>query len=205
MSQRAISITKLLTIGGFLVLLFSTYYLRSEVVKLNEIRLRADDTRARYNLEQHKNSHDDRIADYQARLKHYEIEQEYYRDMLDLFATDYDAYVKRVKDKYRPPSLPGKPRPPVDPKIEEQLYEINAEFRSQKYQYFKKLGTLNWIACAAALFLVGGLLVLLMFDANGNRMFYVIVLLLSFVFMIGPSFHSIVSAIVGFLEAPPLY
>jgi hypothetical protein len=205
MSSRNISIVKLLTIAGFLVLLFSTYYLRSEVVSLNEIRLRADDTRARYNLQQRRESHDDRVDAYQASLKHYEIQQQYYRDMLDLFQNDYDAYVQRVKDKYKPPSLPSEPQPPTDPEVEDELYEINAEFRARRYRYFKKLSALNWVACGAALVLAGGLLVLLMFDERGNRVFYVVILVLSFVFMIGPSFHSILSAIVGFLEAPRLY
>ena len=64
---------------------------------------------------------------------------------------------------------------------------------------------MNWIAWLAALLLVGSLLYLLMFDTEGKRIFYVVLLLLSFVFMIGPSFHSIMSAIVGFLRAPGVY
>jgi len=43
------------------------------------------------------------------------------------------------------------------------------------------------------------------FDGGNQRAFYLAVLILSFVFMIGPSFHSIMSAIVGFLHAPPIY
>jgi len=34
---------------------------------------------------------------------------------------------------------------------------------------------------------------------------YFALLVMSFVFMIGPSFHSIISAIVGFLEPPGVY
>ena len=204
MSQRNLSIVKLCSVAGFLVLLSSTYYLRSEAVRLNEIRFRADDTVARYNLEQHTANHDQRVAEYAAHQKHFEIQQEYYREMLELFENDYDAYVQRLKDKYRPPNLPNQPQPPTDPEIEEQLYEINAEFRTQKYTYFKKLTVLNWIACAAALVLVGCLLLLLMFDTNG-RLFYLAVLVISFVFMIGPSFHSILSTVIGFLESPSVY
>jgi|TARA_B110001454_G_C12413987_1_gene306441 hypothetical protein len=57
-------------------------------------------------------------------------------------------------------------------------------------------------ACIAALSLVGGLLYLLMFDVEGKRIFYIIILVLSFVFMTGPSCHSIMSAVAGFLQAP---
>ncbi len=204
MSQRTLSILKVLSVTGFLVLLFSTYFLRSEAVQLNEIRFRADNTRAKNNLKQHKATHDDRVADYEARLKHYEIQMAHYREMLDLFENDYDTYVQRVKDKYQPPSLHSKPAPPTSPDVEEELYAINAEFRVQKYQYFKKLVVLNWVACAAALVLVGGLLLLLMFDATG-RVFYLAILVVSFVFMIGPSFHSIISTVIGFLESPSVY
>jgi hypothetical protein len=63
-------------------------------------------------------------------------------------------------------------------------------------------GKLTWVACIGALALVGGLLYLLMFDVDGRRLYYVIVLLISFVFLIGPSFHTILSTIVGFLEMP---
>lgn len=44
-----------------------------------------------------------------------------------------------------------------------------------------------------------------MFETGNQRMLYLAVLILSFVFMIGPAFHSIMSAIVGFLQAPLLY
>jgi hypothetical protein len=64
---------------------------------------------------------------------------------------------------------------------------------------------LNWIACAAALALAGGLLYLLLFDVNGNRWFYVIALSISFVFLIGPAFHSILTSIIGFLAPPSVY
>ena len=63
-------------------------------------------------------------------------------------------------------------------------------------------GRLNYVAWAAALALTGGLLYLLLFDRAGPRLIYLAVLLLSFVFLIGPSFHSILTTIIGFLEAP---
>jgi len=41
-----------------------------------------------------------------------------------------------------------------------------------------------------------------MFDPEGKKIFYLILLVMSFIFMIGPSFHSLMSALVGFLQAP---
>ncbi len=84
MSPRILTAIKGVTIAGFLVLLCSTYFLRSEVIRLNEIRFRADDALAKHNLQEHRNAHDDREAEYQAALKHHAIEQQHYRDMLEL-------------------------------------------------------------------------------------------------------------------------
>ena len=53
--------------------------------------------------------------------------------------------------------------------------------------------------------LVGGLLCLILFDTANGRLIYFVTLVLSFVFLIGPSFHSIMSAIVGFLQAPGVH
>ena len=94
---------------------------------------------------------------------------------------------------------------PRSPEVRDQLAKINAEFRAQQFRYFDRTSSLNWVACAAALSLVGGLLYLLMFDNGGRRVFYFVILLLSFVFMIGPSLHSMMSALVGFLRAPGMY
>ena len=56
--------------------------------------------------------------------------------------------------------------------VEEELYGSDAEFRTQKYRYFSKLGTPNQVAGGAAVVLVGSLFALLMFDEKGHRMFY---------------------------------
>ena len=54
---------------------------------------------------------------------------------------------------------------------------------------------------ALTLALTGGLLYLLLFDRAGPQLVYLAVLLSSFVFLIGPSFHSILSAIVTLLHS----
>ncbi|MDA7681854.1 hypothetical protein N8603_05655 [Verrucomicrobiales bacterium] len=82
------------------------------------------------------------------------------------------------------------------------MRKIGIEFRDQQFKYFSSTSKLNWVSCLAALSLVGGLLYLLMFDLEGKRIFYLVLIVLSFVFMIGPSFHSLMSALAGFLQAP---
>ena len=258
-SARCLGAAKVFAILGFLVLVASTYYLRTEVLKLNEIRSSSDETRAKhdlqqleenypYEMERHevaKKTHEANIIrskeryetakkNYQASLvrrkqryeaaqKNYELQEKHYRRMLNLYTTDYDAYVKAIKDKFKPPQLPVEPtppelppeptppemqvppRPPRSPEYKQQLMEINTEFRAQKHHYFQATSVLNWVAMAGALCLVGGLVYLLMFDTANGRLIYFFVMVLSFVFLIGPSFHSIMSAIVGFLEAPGVH
>ena len=202
---RGIGTAKVLSVVGFLVLLASTYYLRSEVLTLNKIHFSGDETRAKYDLAQLKKDYPHEVERYQAATKNYGLQMKHYEEMLKLYQTDYGEYVKRIKDAYRPPQLPYKPKPPRPPEYTQKLSEINAEFRARKHHYFEVTGVLNWVALAAAVCLVGGLLYLIMFDVAGARLFYFLTLLLSFVFMIGPSFHSIISAVVGFLQAPGVY
>ena len=102
----------------------------------------------------------------------------------------------------QPPKLAARPQPPDPPEYQESLARINTEFRCRNTATSCAATVLNRIAWASALCLVGGLLYLLMFDVGNGRAFYVVLLVLSFVFLIGPSFHTIPSAVVGFLEAP---
>ncbi len=200
--NRNITMAKCVSIIAFLVLLFATYYLRAEVLELNTIHFSSENVMADERIKDLKESYPFRTAEYEMQMNHYHIEMEHYKSMLEMFNTDYDEYVKRTKDKYSPPMVPWKPQKPKSPELSDKLAGINADFRAQQFHYFHTTSKLNWVACAAALSLVGGLLYLLMFDVEGKRIFYLVVLVLSFVFMIGPSFHSIMSAIVGFMSAP---
>jgi len=202
MRLKSIDVAKVMSLTGFLVLLFSTYYVRSQVLAINRIKFSSDNVRAEENLERMKESYPDRMEEYKARLKNYEWKMEHYRKLLELYKTDYDEYARRRVQV--PPSLPARPTKPRSPEVSEKLTEINSAFRAQKYHYFSSMGTLNWVACAAALSLVGGLVYLLMFDTGVQRIYYAVVLGMSFIFMIGPSFHSILTALVGFLRAPGL-
>ncbi len=200
--NRNIAIAKYMTIAAFLVLLFATYYLRSQVLELNTIRFSSENIRADESIKDLKESYPLRTSEHEMKMKHYDIQMTHYTSMLELFNTNYDEFVKRKKDHFSPPRLPRKPQKPKSPELSDKLAGINADFRGQQFHYFNMTSKLNWVACAAALTLVGGLLYLLMFDLEGKRIFYLVVLVLSFVFMIGPSFHSIMSAIVGFLRPP---
>ncbi len=113
--------------------------------------------------------------------------------------------MKRLKDEFAPPYLPQIPQRPRSPELSDQLARINADFRAQQYRYFDSTSRLNWVTCVSALALVAGLLFLIMFETGSQRLLYLVILIVSFVFMIGPSFHSIMSAIVGLLEAPSAY
>jgi len=199
---RRIDAAKAVAILGFLVMLSTTYYLRADALTLNSIRFSADNIRAEYEIQRLKATYPERLEQHKVESKNYELQEQHYREMSELYHKDYEAYIKRIKDQYQPPQLPARPARPDSPEVQEELSKINAQFRAEKYRYFRVASILNGTAWAAAMLLVGGLLFLLMFDVDGQRWYYVVVLGLSFTFMIGPSFHSILSAIIGFLSPP---
>ncbi len=204
-NRKLITVAKLMVLFGFLVLVLSTYYLRSEVLALSRILFSAEEFRTSNELEQLRESYPDRVKQYDAELKDYKLKQKHYREMLEMYQNDYDEYVKRIKDKYKTPNLPQAPEKPDSPEVAEKIFEINADFRARKHQYFEASTTLNWLACIAALLLVGGLVYLLLFDDQGQRWHYLAALIISFVFLIGPAFHSIMTGIIGLLQEPGVY
>ena len=203
--SKLIVVAKVMALFGFLGLVICTYYLRSEVLALSHIAFSADEVRAANDLKQVRESYPDRVKQYEAEAKYYELQQEHYRKMLDLYQDDSEEYLKRIEGEYQLPPLPRAPARPDSPEVAEELYEINTAFRIRKSQYFGSSSRLNWLACTAALMLVGGLLYLLMFDTTGQRWHYLVALTISFVFLIGPAFHSFITAIIGFLQEPGIY
>ena len=123
--KRALNIVKLLTIVAFMVTLSATYYLRSEVLTLNKIRFSASNVRAEDDLRQMTESYPARLAEHEVESKHYRLQMDHYTRMLELYRTDYDEYVTRVKDKYAPPQLPWKPVKPESPELSDQLGRID--------------------------------------------------------------------------------
>ena len=200
--KKNITIAKFITIISFLSLLFSTYYLRSQVLKLNTIRMSSQNVMIDQERKDLEESSPVRKKEYEANLGQYQIQRKHYEEMLDLYKSDYEEYVKRIKDKFAPPMMPRSPVKPLSPDVSDEMRKIGIEFRDQQFKYFSSTSKLNWVSCLAALSLVGGLLYLLMFDLEGKRIFYLVLIVLSFVFMIGPSFHSLMSALAGFLQAP---
>lgn len=200
--NRVMNVVKGITIVAFMVTLYGTYHIRSEVLQLNRIRSSYENVRAEQGMRENRESYPSRIEEYEVQKKNYDLEKEHYGEMLKLYRTDYDAYVARVKDRYRPPQLPVKPNKPEAPELGDRLAQIHADFRSQQFSYFDQSIRLNWVCCVSSLVLVGGLLALTFFETGLARIVPLTVLGLSFVFMIGPSFHSIMSAIVGFLRPP---
>jgi hypothetical protein len=204
-TPKFLTAIKCVTIIAFLITLSTTYYLRSEVLKLNRLRFSSDNLRAEETLRALKESYPVRVAEHAVQSENYQLEMEHYEEMLALYRSNYEEYVKRLKDEFRPPQLPQKPVKPNSPELSDQLATINAEFRLQQFRYFDSTSRLNFLCGLSALTLVGGLLSLIMFEQGNQRVLYLAILVLSFVFMIGPSFHSIMSAIVGFLEAPSVF
>ena len=200
--MSSIKIAKFITIISFLALLFSTYFLRSKVLELNTIRMSSQNVMAEENEKSLNDSLPQRTKEYENKLKQYEIQKKHYDEMLDLYQSDYEEYVKRIKDKFVPPRMPPNPVKPLSPEISDEMQKISIEFRKKQSHYFESTSKMNWVSCVAALTLVGGLLYLLLFDLQGKRLFYMVLLVLSFIFMIGPSFHSLMSALAGFLQAP---
>lgn len=203
--ERRIIAAKLLAISGFLVLLVITYWLRSEVLGLSRIHFSADQKKVELDQQRNRDSFPDRQRQYEVGMKNYEIQLKHYEKMMVVYEKDLDEYASLTKENLHPPQLPNRPSPPNPPEIEDQFREIQTEFVLRRYRYFVISEYGNGIACLAALSLVGGLLYLLMFDVNSNRLFYFMLLVLSFVFLIGPSLQSVMSALVGLMHGPHSY
>ncbi|MCB9796397.1 MAG: hypothetical protein H6741_27185 [Alphaproteobacteria bacterium] len=202
--ERLLNLARLSSLLGILTLLVSSYVLRSEVITLSAMHLDADAVRARGNLDAHEESYADRVAVFEMQQAHYEVQLQHYRDMLALYESDYDAYVLRLEDAFVPPPMPERPTPPRSPSVEAELYEINTAFRERRAEYFHRLAGLNVVAAGAALATVGGLVFLLLFDDRGRWWIYLALLSVSFVFLIGPAFHAMLTGLIGALHAPTL-
>lgn len=203
--ERRIVIAKFSAITGFLVLLLITYWLRSEVLALSRIRFSADEKKVELEQRRHRERFPERQKQYEVELKNHKIQLDHYEKMMALYEKNIDEYAALTKDQLRPPQLPQLPEPPSVPEIEDQFRTIQSEFVLRRYRYFVISEYGNGIACLGAVALIGGLLYLLMFDLNSNRLYYFMMLTLSFVFLIGPSLQSLMTAIVGMMQGPHGY
>lgn len=150
--SKTLSAIKCVTIVAFMVTLCSTYYLRSEVLKLSTLRFSSENIRAEDELREMKESYPLRVAEYEVETKNYDLEMEHYQSMLTLYRTDYDEYVQKLKDHFEPPKLPRKPEKPTSPELSDRLAKISAEFRAQQFAYYDSTSRLNWVCCVSSLF-----------------------------------------------------
>ena len=200
-NTRSIEIAKLAALIGFLALVMATYYVRSDVLSIVQVQFQAEEERVAAEYSRMQQSRPNRELRYAAEVKHFEIEADHYRKMVELFATNYEEYVKKIEDKFQPPVLPREPILPDPPEVAERINAAHSAFVSRKNQYFKTAILSTWVSAVAASLLVGGLLYLLLFDVqNSQRWHYLAVLTLSFTFLIGPALPSILSGLVGVLR-----
>ena len=201
-AEQRIVAAKVFAMTGFLVLLVITYWLRSEVLGLSRILFSAEEKRVELELQRNRESFPDLQKQYQVELSNYELRKKHYERMMAVYQKDLEEYARLSKDQLEPPQQPSIPAPPTPPEVAARSREIQGEFALRRHRFFVTSEYGNWIACAAALSLVGGLLYLLMFDVNSNRLYYYLTLVLSFIFLIGPSLHSIMSTVVGLMHSP---
>lgn len=204
-SEGRIAAAKSCSIVGFLILVIISYWLRSEVLGLSRIHFSADEKKVELERQRSRDTFPERQKQYEVSLKNYEIDRQHYEKMMEVYQRDLEEYAKLTKSRLSPPQMPQRPEPPRVPEVEDQFQSIQAEFALRKYRYFVISEYGNWIACAGALLLAGGLLYLIMFDLNGNRLYYFMILTFSFVFLIGPSLQSVMSALIGLMHGPHTY
>lgn len=195
MNQRSLKVPKTIALACFLVLVACTYTVRSRVVTLNEMRLSADQTRAEAGLEAF-------LAGSEARRAAYEAQRTAYERDMEWFTRDYEGFMDAQREQMMAPRAPRPPLPPLSPDAARTLAEANASFRAARREYFAFAFYVNIASGLAALGLVGSLVYLAMNDPAGGRWVYLGVLSVAFVFLIGPSFHTVLSSIVSAMNAP---
>ena len=203
--NKAIIASKAVVIICMACLLLTTYMLRSQVLSLINSIIDGEDIVEVELMDRFEASEPDRKAAYEAALGRYEIQMKRYRELLNLYQKDPEAYARQTREG-RPvgaPPVPFKPEPPQTPEVQQQLAETNAEFRQTRQRYFKNAKRLNMFVGLCAIGLIGGLLFLIMFDPEKSRLAYLVVLVVSFVFVIGPALHSVVSLMAYGLQPPP--
>lgn len=203
-AQRIAAAT-ICAIVGFLILVVISYWLRSEVLGMSRIRFSADEKKVELERQRSRETFPERQKQYEVSIKNYEIERDHYETMMELYQRDLEEYARLTKDRLAPPQMPHRPEPPKPPEVEDEFQQIQSEFVSRRYRYFVVSEYGNWVACLGALLLAGGLLYLLMFDLQGSRFLYFMLLAFSFLFLIGPSLQSILSALIGLMEGPRAY
>src|SRR5829696_3300272 len=96
---RGNAAAKLCVLLGFLVLLSSSYYLRTEVLALNRIRFSADEARADYELKRLQVTYPERVERHQVELKNHAPLVEHYEKLSEVYRKDIVKYLELTKDQ----------------------------------------------------------------------------------------------------------
>lgn len=203
--EKQIVAAKTCALVGFLTLIVISYWLRSEALGLSRIHFSADEKKMEFEGERTKASFPERQKQYEVSLKNHDLEVKHYEKLMEVYQRDLEAYAELTKNQLHPPLLPQHPDPPRSPEVEDQFRSIQAQFVQRKYRFFVISEYGNWGACLGALLLAGGLMYLLMFDVNSNRLYYFLALVFSFVFLIGPALQSVITTFIGLMHGPSLY
>lgn len=204
--KHAIVTAKIFVILSLLCLLSTTYFLRSRLLDLVDHLIDGQNVQAQERMDRFRASEEDRQAEYDAALSRFETGKERFRSLLELYQEDLEAYREQTNEGKvtQPPPSPQKPHPPSAPATQQQLAEIHQEFREARTRYFALASGLNSLVGIFSLLLVGGLVFLIFFETSGPRAVYVVILGLSFVFLIGPALHSALTFVAYDLR-PPTY
>jgi hypothetical protein len=202
--QKAVTAAKVVAMLAMLCLLGTTYVLRSRILTLVSHLMAGQDIVANEQMDRFVAGEADREEEYDIALARHEVEMERYESELKLFQEDPEAYLERTFEGRPaiPPMIPEKPSPPRTPEVQRELAELNQAFRSARSSYFSLATGLNAFVGFCALSLVGSLLFLILFDAGASKVTYVVLLVLSFAFIIGPALHTALTTMAYQLNAP---
>ncbi|MEM1354242.1 MAG: hypothetical protein AAGC44_14755 [Planctomycetota bacterium] len=202
---RAIVAAKIIVIVCMAMLLLTTYMLRSRVLNMVGQYINAENIVAEEQMSRFTSSSKERQQAYEAGLVRYQVQVQRYRDLLDMYENDFETYQQQMRDGRPPmaPPVPTRPNPPRTPEVQEQLAKTHTQFRKTRDSYFATARTLNLLVGLCAIGLIGGILFLIMFDANQPRFAYLVVLVISFVFVVGPALHSAMTFMAYSMRPPP--
>lgn len=214
--KSAIVTAKTLVIVSFVVLLATTYTMRSQLINLIWHIIKAEDIHLTTQLDRFKEGKATRETEYEINKARFDKAIAEYLEQLRAAAlpssndqakdqaSRYALQQQDLAEHTWTQMLSNRPRLGMSPETREQLATVHDDFRRQQMAYFGAARTINWLIGLCAIALVTGILFLLMFEPGANRGAYVVVLVLSFVFFIGPAFYNALH-VVAWRLSPPDY
>jgi hypothetical protein len=210
--HRFLVIPKITVVLSIVGLLATSYFLRWNVLTLINHSMAAAEIAADERAARFREGSQARSEAFAAELARYKLSMEKY--LAALTATNKkveqtpeeqrQAAYREQQQYQRETQVPPKPTLEQSPETRERIATISDQFRQDQVKFFTVATRLNWVVGVMVMLLVGSLLTLIMFDAGGPRVAYVAVLILSFVFFIGPALYSFLAAFAWRME-PPKY